>query len=74
MSIQEISGDSSAEKGALAYSQTSYVESPFSEANWEVVGADGNRAVFMPQRFEVIKSDFVKLDPMFADYGGESKG
>lgn len=74
MSIQEMSADSSAEKGGLAYSQTSYVESPFSEANWEVVGVDGNRAVFMPQRFEVIKSDFVKLDPMFADYGGEAKG
>lgn len=74
MSIQEMNAEPSGNTGAASYSQTSYVESPFSEANWEVVGPEGNKAVFMPQRFEVLKSDFVKLDPMFADYGGGAKG
>lgn len=72
MSIQEMNNDISIEKGGISYSQTNYVESPFSEANWEVMGSEGKKAVFMPQRFEVLKSDFVKLDPMFADYGGDS--
>lgn len=72
MTIQESGEGDTVNRVNRMYSQINYQESPFSEANWEVVGNDGKEAIFMPQRFEVLKSEFVKLDPMFADYGGAS--
>ena len=55
--------------------QTTFVETPYEDASWEVVGEVADNSEFMPMEIEAIPaSGQTIVDPMFADYGGFADG
>lgn len=51
--------------------QTTFIETPYEDATWEVVGEVVDNSEFMPMEIEAIAAPDAKIvDPMFADYGG----
>lgn len=52
--------------------QATYTETPYSDAEWEIVGEPPTEQTFNPVQIEVLKSATKSTDPLFADYGGYS--
>lgn len=51
--------------------QQSFVESPYEDSSWEVIGEVTDSGEFLPMEIETIPAvDGRTVDPMFADYGG----
>lgn len=51
-----------------------YRETPYSDSEWEIVGAYDDSPAFEPLGIEIIKTAAVGVfDPMFPDYGGRIK-
>lgn len=50
--------------------QSEFVETPYQDATWEVVGEPAQNLEFEPLELEVIPHPGTMVDPMFADYGG----
>lgn len=51
-------------------SQESYRETPYEDSAWEIVGEFDGEQEFAPLEFQVLTSEQIVTDPMFADYGG----
>ena len=57
---------------SLELTQANYKATPYQDQSWEVIGDPPSEASFMPMQIEVLAHDQLKIDPMFADYGGIS--
>lgn len=55
---------------ASTQSQSDFVETPYQDQSWEVVGELVENQEFSPMVLNSIPSSARVLDPMFADYGG----
>lgn len=56
-------------------SQSSYQETPYADASWEIVGELRDELEFIPMDLDVVSDDGLQIDPMFGDYGGlQGKG
>lgn len=51
-------------------SQTSYRETPYEPAQWELIGTLDENPTFEPLSVEVVSEFAVTTDPMFQDFGG----
>jgi flagellar assembly protein FliH len=51
--------------------QANFVETPYEDATWEIVGESEATSEFVPMEIETVNVGAVNIvDPMFADYGG----
>lgn len=53
--------------------QVDFIETPYHDEAWEIVGEPPKAEKFEPMDVKVIKGDKIILDKMFADYGGIDK-
>lgn len=51
-------------------SQEDFRETPYEDCNYEVVGDVLENQDFIPMDLQVVTNEDLKIDPMFADYGG----
>ncbi len=58
--------------GHESLTQATYTETPYSDAEWEIVGNPPTEQTFTPVQIEVVKLETKSTDPIFADYGGYS--
>lgn len=63
-----------AQQGSEGSGQAAYVETPYEDQSWEVVGTFKDERIFVPTQFEVAQSEAFQHDKMFADFGGHSHG
>lgn len=50
--------------------QADYQETPYSDSAWELIDELDENPQFVPLQIDIISSDEIQSDPMFADYGG----
>lgn len=62
------------QQGSEGSGQAAYIETPYEDQSWEVVGTFKDEQIFVPTQFEVAQSDAFQHDKMFADFGGHSQG
>jgi len=67
---EEIGQESSESTDTSSPSQSTYVESPYQQASWEVIGDLEEDPQFLPLEIESIDGGDLIVDPMFSDYGG----
>lgn len=60
----------SSESGDFGESQSTYEETPYADASWEVVGQISDTEEFIPMEVSTVGGAEIHKDPMFADYGG----
>ena len=50
--------------------QADYQETPYADSAWELIDELDDNPQFVPLQIDIISSDELQSDPMFADYGG----
>ena len=63
--------NSESEKQELT--QQSYKATKYQDQSWEVIGELPEVQVFAPMEIEVLPNTSLRIDPMFADYGGSAQ-
>jgi hypothetical protein len=60
------------ETGHAILTQEGFTETPYHDAEWEVIGAPPTEQNFAPAQIEVLAEQRPTKDPLFSDYGGFS--
>jgi flagellar biosynthesis/type III secretory pathway protein FliH len=60
------------ETGHAILTQEGFTETPYHDAEWEVIGAPPTEQTFAPAQIEVLAEQRPTKDPLFSDYGGFS--
>lgn len=58
------------ETGHQVVAQTEFTETPYADAEWEIIGQPPTEQTFTPAQVEVLTVQAKADDPLFADYGG----